>query len=76
MLAARLAAGMGEALLARGRRVLGGALDQALGTAIDQGLLEEQGERLVPTARGWLLGNELYGLLWGLAPGSVRELSV
>ena len=31
MLAARLAAGMGEALLARGRRVLGGALDEALG---------------------------------------------
>ena len=76
MLAARLAAGMGEALLARGRRVLGGALDEALGTAIDQGLLEDQGERLVPTGRGWLLGNELYGLLWGLAPGSVRELSV
>ncbi len=72
----RLAAGMGEALLARGRRVLGGALDEALGTAIDRGLLEERGERLVPTGRGWLLGNELYGLLWGLAPGSVRELSV
>ena len=51
-------------------------MDEALGTAIDQGLLEEQGECLVPTGRGWLLGNELYGLLWGLAPGSVRELSV
>ena len=22
---------------------------------------------LVPTARGWLMGNELYGLMWGLA---------
>ena len=25
------------------------------------------GTRLVPTEQGWLLGNELYGLFWGLA---------
>ena len=27
--------------------------------------------RLIPTERGWLLGNELYGALWDLAPGEV-----
>ena len=26
--------------------------------------------RLVPTARGWLMGNELYGALWDLAEGT------
>lgn len=34
---------------------------------IRRGLVEEQGNRLVPTHDGWLLGNELYGALWALA---------
>ena len=76
MLAARLADGLGQALLARARRVLGGAVDDALERALSGGLLVERGECLVPTERGWLMGNELYGLLWGLAPGRVREARV
>jgi oxygen-independent coproporphyrinogen-3 oxidase len=31
---------------------------------------------LAPTRRGWLLGNELYGIMWGLAPGTVREVGI
>ena len=31
------------------------------------GLVHEQGARLVPTQRGWLLGNEVYGAIWSLA---------
>lgn len=31
------------------------------------GLVREQGARLVPTQRGWLLGNEVYGAIWSLA---------
>lgn len=31
------------------------------------GLVCEQGARLVPTQRGWLLGNEVYGAIWSLA---------
>ena len=34
---------------------------------ICRGLVEERGNRLVPTHEGWLLGNELYGALWALA---------
>ena len=30
---------------------------------------------LVPTERGWLLGNELYGALWGLSEGDVLVAS-
>ena len=31
------------------------------------GLVREQGDRFVPTQRGWLLGNEVYGAIWSLA---------
>lgn len=31
------------------------------------GLVREQGARFVPTQRGWLLGNEVYGAIWSLA---------
>lgn len=30
------------------------------------GLACEQGDRFVPTRRGWLLGNEVYGAIWSL----------
>ena len=30
------------------------------------GLVCEQGDRFVPTRRGWLLGNEVYGAIWSL----------
>lgn len=32
-----------------------------------RGLVEACGNRLAPTHKGWLLGNELYGTLWDLA---------
>ncbi len=40
---------------------------------IERGLVSKRGSRMAPTHRGWLLGNELYGKLWGLAEGPVRE---
>lgn len=30
------------------------------------GLVREQGTRFVPTQRGWLFGNEVYGAIWSL----------
>ena len=30
------------------------------------GLVCEQDDRFVPTRRGWLLGNEVYGAIWSL----------
>lgn len=33
------------------------------------GFVREQDARLVPTQRGWLLGNEVYGAIWSLAGG-------
>ena len=41
----------------------------------ERGLVTRRGMRMAPTHRGWLLGNELYGTLWNLAEGSVREAS-
>ena len=41
---------------------------------MDAGLARMAGKRLVPTTRGWLLGNELYGAMWDLARGEVRTL--
>ena len=43
-------------------------VEVALRQACDEGLatLDARGA-LVPTEQGWLLGNRLYGLMWGLA---------
>ena len=38
-------------------------------------LLADKNGRLAPTEQGWLLGNELYGALWDLAPGEVASAS-
>ena len=75
MLGARLTEGIGPALVSRARALLGPALDDALADLLDRALLVERGDRLAPTERGWLLGNELYGALWGLAPGEVVAAS-
>lgn len=70
MLAMRMTSGASRELLERasaciGSREVSGAID----AAIQQGLArwDEAGERFVPTERGWLLGNELYGIMWDLA---------
>ncbi|WP_455137133.1 coproporphyrinogen-III oxidase family protein [Thermophilibacter sp.] len=73
MLGARLTDGPAPALVSRARALLGPSIDDTLADLVARGLLAERGDRLAPTARGWLLGNELYGALWALAPGEVVE---
>lgn len=78
MLGMRLVAGVPAGLLGLAREVLGSSeVDGALERVVSRGLatLTQEG-RLVPTHDGWLLGNELYGELWGLAGRPVREASV
>lgn len=72
MLGARMRAGLDPGLVSHARRVLP-SLDECLGGLVADGYLQTRGSRLAPTQRGWLLGNELYERLWGLAPGDVLE---
>ncbi len=75
MLTARLVDGIGPSQLAYARDVLGApALDATIEDLLARGLLAEKNGRLTPTQSGWLLGNELYGALWDLAPGEVVSL--
>lgn len=68
MLGMRMSAGVGPELLARAHAAMGASLDAALADVTARGLARQTPEgRLVPTERGWLLGNELYGALWDLA---------
>lgn len=70
MLGMRMTRGVDAALLDRARAVIGGdSVDDACETACAEGLATwSRGRaRLYPTQRGWLMGNELYGLMWGLA---------
>ena len=71
MLGARLVEGLDPRLVSRARDAFGGSLDTVLEELLSSGLLYEREGRLAPTDRGWLLGNELYGALWELAPGEV-----
>lgn len=64
MLAARMARPLDPSLLAEAGREPGFGLSAALQKAQDAGLL---GAGLAPTERGWLLGNELFGIFWDLA---------
>ena len=76
MLGARLSAGLHPGLVSHARALLPG-LDSCLDSLVSEGFLsapEEGSARLRPTEKGWLLGNELYGRLWGLAPGEVVSL--
>ena len=75
MLGARLVDGLDPALVSRARGLLGARLDDTLADLLSRGLLAERGGRLAPTESGWLLGNELYGALWDLAPGEVATAS-
>ena len=75
MLAMRMTQGVGPALLAHAHAALGAdEVEDALAWCATRGLAQERGGRWVPTDQGWLLGNELYGRLWDLAPAPVETL--
>ncbi len=68
MLGLRMTEGVGERLLSRAREVMGASpLDAAIDASVERGLARWEDGCLVPTERGWLMGNELYGLFWDLA---------
>ena len=69
MLGMRMTRGVGPELLGRARAAAGEKnVDAAVDGALSRGLAAWDADgRLVPTERGWLLGNELYGLMWDLA---------
>ncbi len=71
MLAARTSDGLGPGLLARARDAVGAAaVDRAVDTLVGEGLLAETPSgAFAPTERGWLMGNVVFGELWGLADG-------
>ncbi len=73
MLGMRMSRGVAPDALARAASsgvVPRAELDAALAGIEARGLARHEPDgRLVPTERGWLLGNELYGLLWDLAGG-------
>ena len=74
MLGARLAEGLDPGLVAFAREALpSGSVDRCLSELIGRGFLKVLSGRFAPTDDGWLLGNELYGELWDLAPGEVVE---
>lgn len=73
MLGARLTSGVPPELLALAREVMGPcAVDDCVREVTSSGLARSDATgALVPTEHGWLLGNELYGALWGLSEGDV-----
>ena len=75
MLGARLVEGLRPELVRRARELFGVRFDDTIDVLLARGLLGEKSGRLAPTGQGWLLGNELYGALWALAPGEVATAS-
>ena len=76
MLGMRRSCGIRSSALTQAAQVIGkDAVDEAVRTACRRGLARWEmngsdtgrASRLVPTEQGWLLGNELYGLMWDLA---------
>lgn len=74
MLSMRMDAGVGPRELSWASGILGPKrVSACFDHLISEGLAARKasaasGERLAPTHKGWLLGNELYGALWDLAP--------
>ena len=74
MLAMRMSQGASMELLDTAVRILGEEqVHTAVNHVLDKGLAAWNDERLVPTHDGWLLGNELYGTFWNLAPDEVKR---
>ncbi len=71
-LGARLSRGLDTGLVRHARVLLPG-LDDCLGALVRDGYLRDSAGVYAPTQDGWLLGNELYGRLWDLAPGDVAS---
>ena len=70
MLAMRMVRGASRGQLARcvERGVPAGCLTRAIDLAAHDGLAERTAQGgLRPTQRGWLLGNELFGIMWDTA---------
>lgn len=72
MLSMRMVQGASAELIERARAKIGDALlDRACDAAVSLGLAQWQGSatgpRLMPTERGWLMGNELFELMWDVA---------
>lgn len=70
MLAMRMTLGAPVSLLEQAKDVIGKhRVDEAVTRALEQELatVDSVTGALQPTERGWLLGNELYGLMWDLA---------
>ncbi len=70
MLGMRMTRGVPADLIDRARAVVGADdVDAALARAVSEGLARwvEQDARFCPTERGWLMGNELFGIMWDLA---------
>ena len=76
MLGARLSSGMAPALVRAAEETFGATWANAREVALGHGLVRIASDgTLAPTKAGWLLGNELYGLMWGLAGDAVRSAS-
>lgn len=43
------------------------ALESAIDEVVSLGLAKKTSHALIPTSRGWLMGNELYGRIWAAA---------
>lgn len=70
MLAMRMERGAERGLLRQAAIAIGeNALQSAIDRAVEAGLARRDmaAGSLVPTERGWLMGNRLFGLLWDLA---------
>ncbi len=66
MLGMRMTRGVSKDSIDRARPLLP-RLDEAIAYLTQEGLAEMRDGRFVPTERGWLCGNELYGELFDLA---------
>lgn len=75
MLAMRKTEGASHQLLSYAAEVLGSyELAQTIKRVEHNGLAKMQPDgSLVPTSHGWLLGNALYGEMWGLSAGTIEN---
>ncbi|MDO4796438.1 MAG: coproporphyrinogen-III oxidase family protein [Coriobacteriales bacterium] len=75
MLGMRLVWGIDECLIAEAASIFGKDLERTVGRLEEEGLVRLDAGGMVPTNKGWLLGNEVFGALWSLAPAEVAQLS-